>query len=180
MLKKKEIARKAVRLLLRKLPKEREVLIATGELLGFLANLYRRSREARNYLVSPFVPKDRKVGFLKDLTNRFNVPEEALEILEYIVDINAFSLLPEMKRIYDHEVERLMRMSKGFLYLAREVDGKEVDRIVEAVQRALGRELEVEVKYDGSLIGGFLFKTSGFVIDTSVRRQLEKLLVHGG
>ncbi len=180
MLKRKEIARKAVRLLLRKLPKDRGVLIATGELLGFLAGLYRKSREARNYFVSPFVPKDRKVEFLKNLMGRFGVPEEALEIFEYIVDINAFSLLPEMKRVYDHEVEKLMRMSRGYLYLAGELDGEEVNRIVEAVQKALGRELEVEVRYDGSLIGGFLFKTSGFVIDTSVKRQLEKLLVHGG
>ena len=180
MLKKKEIARKAVRLLVRKLPKDRETLIATGEFVGFLANLYRRSREARNYFVSPFVPRDKKIEFLKSLMEKFKVPGEALEIFEYIVDINAFSLLPEMKRLYDHEVEKLMRMSKGFLYLAKEVDKEEVDRIVGAVQKVLGRELEVEIGYDERLIGGFVFKTSGFVIDTSVKRQLEKLLVHGG
>ena len=180
MLKKKEIARKAVRLLVRKLPKDREVLISTGELLSFLADLYRRSRDARNFFVSPFVPREQKIGFLKGLIDRFGVPHEALEIFEYMVDINAFSLLTEMKRLYDHEVEKLMKMSKGFLYLAREVDSEEVNRIVEAVQKALGREIEVEVSYDERLIGGFVFKTSGFVVDTSVRRQLEKLLIHGG
>ena len=180
MLKRKEIARKAVRLLVRKLPKDRETLISTGEFIGFLANLYRKSRDARNYFVSPFVPRESKIEFLKDLMERFGVPQEALEIFEYIIDINAFSLLPEMKRLYDHEVEKLMKMSKGFLYLAREVDKDEIERIVNAVQRALGRELEVEVGYDERLIGGFVFKTSGFVIDTSVKRQLEKLLVHGG
>ncbi len=180
MLKRKEIARKAVRLLVRKLPKDRETLIATGEFVGFLANLYRKSREARNYFVSPFVPKEKKIEFLKGLMEKFKVPGEALEIFEYIVDINAFSLLPEMKRLYDHEVEKLMKMSKGYLYLAKEVDKEEVDRIVDAVQKVLGRELEVQVGYDERLIGGFLFKTSGFVIDTSVKRQLERLLVHGG
>lgn len=180
MLKKKEIARKAVRLLVRKLPKERKVLISTGEFIGFLAQLYRKNRDARNYFVSPFVPKEKKLEFLKNVMERYEVPSEALEVFEYLVDINAFSLLPEMKRLYDHDVEKLMRMSKGFLYLAREVDREEIDRIIGAVQKALGRELEVEVGYDERLIGGFVFKTSGFVVDTSVKRQLEKLLVHGG
>jgi len=180
MLKKKEIARKIVRLLVRKLPKEKNSLMATGEFLGFLAGLYRKSRDARNYLVSPFVPKEKKVEFLKDLMGKFQVPEEALEVFSYVIDINAFSLLSEMKRLYDHEVEKLMKMSKGFLYLAREIDKEEVERIVNAIQKALGRELEVEIAYDERLIGGFLFKTSGFVIDTSVKRQLQRLLIHGG
>ncbi len=180
MLKRKEIARKVVRLLVRRIPKEKERLISTGEFLSLLSELYRRSRESRNFFVSPFIPKEKKISFLKRLMEKFRVPEETLEIFEYLVDINAFPLLPEIKRLYDHEVERLMRMSKGFLHLARETDEEEVRRIVDAIQRALGRELEVEVSYDPQLIGGFVFRTSGFVVDTSVKRQLEKLLVHGG
>ncbi len=180
MLKRKEIARKVVRLLVRRIPKEKERLISTGEFLSLLSELYRRSRESRNFFVSPFIPKEKKISFLKRLMEKFRVPEETLEIFEYLVDINAFPLLPEIKRLYDHEVERLMRMSKGFLYLARETDEEEVRRIVDAIQRALGRELEVEVSYDPQLIGGFVFRTSGFVVDTSVKRQLERLLVHGG
>ncbi len=180
MLRRKEIARKAVRLLIRRLPRQKEKLIATGEFLGFLAQLYRRSRDLRNYFVSPFVPKEKKIAYLKELMGRFGVPEETLEIFEYLIDINALSLLPEMKRLYDHEVEKLMRMSKGFLYLARETDREDIDRIISTIEKTLGRELEVEVAYDDQLIGGFVFRTSGFVVDTSVRRQLEKLLIHGG
>ncbi len=180
MLKKKEIARKAVRLLIRKLPKDKEILIATGEFIGFLANLYRKSKEARNYFVSPFVPRDKKMAYLQNLMDKFRIPKEIMEIFEYLIDINAFSLLPEMKRLYDHEVERLMKMSKGFLYLAKEIDKEEVDKIVSTIQRILNREIEIEVGYDDKLIGGFVFKTSGFVVDTSVKRQLEKLLIHGG
>ncbi|WP_457601518.1 ATP synthase F1 subunit delta [Hydrogenivirga sp.] len=176
----KEIARKAVRLLVRKLPKDKKALIATGEFINSLAQLYRKSRDARNFFVSPFVPKDKKTALLKGFMERFGVPQEALEVFEYLIDINALSLLPEMKRLYDHEVEKLMKTSKGYLYLAREVDEAEIDRIVSAIQKALGRELEIETGYDETLIGGFVFKTSGFVVDTSVKRQLEKLLVHGG
>ncbi len=179
MHKKKEIARKAVRLIVKKLPKDRKVLIAGGELLGFLSELYRRSREARNFFVSPFVPKEKKLSFIKTLLEKYGVPEEPLEVFEYLVDINALSLLPEMRRLYEHEVERLMKMSKGYLYLAEEIDPQEIEKITEAIKRSLGRDIEVEVGYDQSLIGGFIFKTSGYVVDTSVKRQLERLMIGG-
>jgi len=180
MLRRKDIARKVVRLLVRKLPKEKGKLIATGEFIGFLAQLYRRDRIFRNYFVSPFIPKEKKLSYLKNLMDKFNVPEDALDVFEYLIDINAFSLLSEMKRLYDHEVERIMKMSKGFLQLAHRIDDEGVKRIIGILEKALGRHLEVEVLYDENLIGGFVFKTSGFVIDTSVKRQLEKLSLHGG
>jgi len=80
---------------------------------------------------------------------RYNVPSEALEVFEYLLEINALSLLPEMKRLYEHEVEKLMKMSKGFLYLAREVSSEDIENITKTIQKALGRELEIEVSYDG-------------------------------
>ena len=180
MLKNSELARKVVRVLVKKLPKEKEALLSTGNFIEFLAELYRKSRDARNFFVSPFVPKDKKLEFLRFLMEKFGAPSSVTEVLDYLLDINGFSLLPEMKRLYEHEVERIMRLSRGELYLAEELGDEEVNRIREAIQKALGRELDIEVEYDSSLIGGFVFKTPSFVVDASVRRQLEKLLVHGG
>ncbi len=179
MVKGKEAARRLVKTLLRRVPKEKDRLMSTGDLLGFMANLYRKERVFRNFLLSPFVPSEVKEKVLRTLVERFGAPNEVLEVFSYMTETHSFSLLPEMKKVYDHEVERIMRMSKGHLYLAEGVDDSLVDRIKETIQKVLGRELEIEVSQDPSLIGGFLFKTSGFVVDTSVRRHLERLLIGG-
>ena len=52
--------------------------------------------------------------------------------------------------------------------------------ITDTVRRVIGREIELEVSYDEELIGGFLLKVPGLVIDISVKRQLEKLAGDGG
>jgi F-type H+-transporting ATPase subunit delta len=179
MVRGKETARRLARLLLRKIPKRREELLAVGEFLGFMAQLYRKERDFRNFFLSPFVPADSKDQLLKTLMERFRVPREALEVFRYMVETHAFSLLPDMKKAYDHEVERMMRMSKGYLFLAEDVDSEAVDRIKETIRRLLNRDLDIEVRYDRDLIGGFLFKTSGFVVDASVRRHLDRLLIGG-
>ena len=180
MNKKKDLARKIVRILVRKIPKDKNTLISVGEFLGTLALLYRKNTEIRNFLITPFIEKAKKLEALKRLGERFNLPKEALDVLEYVIDLNAFGLLNEIKRFYDHEVEKLMKASKGYLTLAHELEEDQIKEITQTLERVLGREMEVEVSYDKSLVGGFVFKTSGFVVDASVRRQLRDLLKVGG
>ena len=176
----KDIARKTVRLLVRKLPKDKETLIKTGDFLEILAHLYKKVRDMRNFLVSPYIPKEKKLEFIDRIAERFSVPSDIREIFEYLVDINGFSLLGEIKRLYDHEVEKIMKTSRGDLFLPSEIDKNTVDEIIAFLEKSTGRELEVDVRYDPEIIGGFVFRTSGLVIDTSVRRQLEDLMVRGG
>ncbi len=179
MHKKKDLARKLVRLILRRIPHKKEELIATGDLIGFLALLYRRIKEVRNFFLSPFIPIETKEKFIKELIRRFEAPEETSEVFRYMIETNSVPLLPEMKKVYDHEVERLMRTSKGHLYLADHLSEEDITRIKEVIQKLLGRDLSLEVSYDPSLIGGFIFKTSGFVVDVSVKRYLSRLITGG-
>ncbi len=176
----KDLARKLARALAKKSPKDKESLLAVGEFLSILAVLYRKSTEAKHLFVNPFVPKEKKLEVLRELAKRMGVPDEVLEVFGYILEINAFPMISEIKRLYDHEVERIMRVSKGELLLASEVDDEVVEKIASSIKEILKRDIDIEVSYDPSLIGGFVFKTSGFVIDASVKRQLGKLLTVGG
>ncbi|WP_461829517.1 ATP synthase F1 subunit delta [Aquifex sp.] len=180
MLKRKELARKAVRLIIKKLPKKKETVLKTGEFLNTLALLYRQDRLTRNFFLSPQVSRDAKLKALAELAKKYDVPKEVLEVLTYLVDINAMSLIPEIKRLYDIELEKLMKMLKGELVLPAKLDKKTVEKIKNTVKKLLDRDIEVEVVVDPSLIGGFIFKTQAFVLDTSVKTQLEKLARTGG
>ncbi|HIQ31369.1 MAG TPA: ATP synthase F1 subunit delta [Aquifex aeolicus] len=176
----KDIARRAVRSLLRKLSGDRKALLSAGELLGILTSMQKKNKEVRNFFVSPFVPREKKRELLKKLMERVGVPREALEVFDYLIGINALSVVSDMKRFYEYELEKLTKISKGTLYLARKVSDEEMKEITDTVRRVIGREIELEVSYDEELIGGFLLKVPGLVIDTSVKRQLEKLAGDGG
>jgi len=180
MLKKKELARKVVRLLVKKLPKEKETILKTGEFLNTLTILYKQDKLTRNFFLSPQVGREAKVKALEELAKNYELPKEVLEVLVYLIDINAISLVPEIKRLYDIEFEKLMKMLKGELIIPTALDKEVVERIKETIKKVLNRDVEVEVSEDPSLIGGFVFKTQAFVLDASVKTQLEKLARIGG
>ncbi|MEZ0337362.1 MAG: F0F1 ATP synthase subunit delta [Aquificaceae bacterium] len=170
-----ELIRKLAKLFLEAVPKERERLTALSDLLGLIYSLYRREKDFRGFMLNPTIDNSVKLGFLKTLRERLKLGEEVDRVLSYVIELNAVPLLGEVKRVYEHEVEKLLRVSKALLVLARSVSDEELEKIKSAIKRLTGRDYEFEVIEDPSLIGGFLLKTSSLVIDASIRRSLEVL-----
>ncbi|MCS7307181.1 MAG: F0F1 ATP synthase subunit delta [Aquificaceae bacterium] len=173
---KHDVIRKIAKLLVEKTPKEKKEFTKVSELLHLLYKLYRQEKTFRGFILNPAVPKEKKMGFLKSLREKLGIDEGVDGVLSYILDVNAVPLLGEVKRVYDYEVEKLLRVSKALLVLARKVDQSEIEKIEEVIKRFTGREYEFEVVEDPELIGGFLLKTSSLVVDATVKRNLEAIL----
>ncbi|MEN3028790.1 MAG: F0F1 ATP synthase subunit delta [Aquificaceae bacterium] len=171
-----EVVRKVAKIFLEKTPKEKGELRKTSELLHFIYGLYRSEKTFRGFILNPTIPREEKLNFLRKLRERFGASEKLDEVFDYILEINAVPLLGEIRRVYDYEVEKLLKVSKALLVLARRVDEKEIERIKAVTKNLTGRDYEFEVVEDPELIGGFLLKTSSLVLDASVKRNLEALL----
>lgn len=171
-----EVVRKIAKLLLEKSKKEKQELMKLSQLLELIYRLYKFERDFRGFVLNPTVPREKKLEFLRSLRERLGLDQQLDEVLGYILDINAIPFLGEVKRVYDHEVEKLLKLSKALLVLARRVEEKELERIKKTLREYTGRDYEFEVVEDPELIGGFLLKTSSFVLDASVRRGLESIL----
>ena len=172
MIRSADLARKLSRMLINSLPKEKQVMMKVSDFLGMLSELYRRERSFRDFVLNPLVPLDAKLSYLKALREKFGITKEVDDTLSYLLELNALPLISEIKRFYDYEVEKTLRFSKALLMLAKKTDGAVIEKIKNVVSKVLGRDLEFEVIEDASLIGGFVIKTYGFVIDTSVKKTL--------
>ncbi|WP_448584615.1 ATP synthase F1 subunit delta [Thermocrinis sp.] len=170
----KELAKKLAKLLINKIPKDKTLLVQGSSFLGFVYDLYRKEKLFRDFVLNPKVPNEKKVAYLTELSKKFSMPSEVGEFINHLVELNAISMLGEIKRLYDYEVEKFLKVSKAFLIVAKKVDEDTLQSVKTKIKQLLNRELEFEVLEDPSLIGGFVVKTSGMVIDASVKRVLER------
>ena len=176
-----ELARKITRLIIGKLPKKKDVFINVHSFFNLVSTLYKKNREFRNFMINPSIPDKKKVALIEGLMKKSKQPQDIKEIFEYIISINAFSVIPDVSRMLEHETEKIMKLSHGKLIIGHKVDKKTISRLSKIVEEKIGRKIELEVEENPDIIGGFIFKTHGFVIDASVKRQLEKLItVKGG
>jgi len=175
-----ELARKITRLLISKLPKKKEVFINLQLFFNLISNLYKKNREFRNFMISPSVPNDKKLLLIEKLSEKSGQPQDIKGIFEYIISINAFSVVPDVTRMLEHETEKIMKLSRGKLIVSYKIDKKTVSKISKIVEEKIGRKVDIEVEENPEIIGGFIFKTHGLIIDASVKRQLEKLAIGKG
>ncbi len=171
-----ELARKITRLMINKLPKDKDTLINVQNFLNIIADLYKRDKDFRNFMVNPSIPVDKKLKVIENLMEKMNIPKELNSSFEYIISINAVSILPEIRRFFEHEVEKLMKLSKGKLIVSQKVDKRLVGKISKILESKLGRKVELDIEENPEIIGGFVLKTHGFIIDASVKRELEKII----
>ncbi len=176
-----ELARKITRLITGKLPKKKEVFINAQYFFNLISTLYKKNREFRNFMINPSIPSEKKITLIEKLMNKSGLPQDVRGIFEYIISINAFSIVPDVSRMLEHETEKIMKLSHGKLIVSHKVDKKIISKISKIVEEKIGRKIDIEVEENPDIIGGFILKTHGFIIDASVKRQLEKLTtVKGG
>lgn len=171
----KDLARKLAKKIISEVPKDKESLYKISEFLGLLGNLYKENPEFRDFVLSPFVPSDKKKAYIKSLIQKGNIPNQIELFVDEIIDLNLLKIILEIKRLFDYEAEKILSIYKGRLVLAKKLPEDLINDIINKLEKALNRKIEPVIEIKEDIIGGFMLKTSGLVVDASIRTALQNL-----
>ncbi|NBB93779.1 MAG: F0F1 ATP synthase subunit delta [Gammaproteobacteria bacterium] len=122
----------------------------------------------------PRVGGDRLLELITDIGgDRFD--ESFTNFLKVVIINGRLALLPEIAAQYEQyrrEAEERIRVE---VYSARPMDDEESNKLAERLKARFGREVDMHVEVDESLIGGAVIRAGDKVIDGSVRGRLEQL-----
>jgi len=122
-------------------------------------------------LLNPELGQDDAVGLLAPE----GASEEYLRFLGLLAQGQRMALLPEIAGLFDQLRADAERVVKARVTSATELAQAELDKIVAALRRRFGREVEVTTAVDASLIGGAVIDAGDVVIDGSLKGKLERL-----
>lgn len=157
-----------------------EVAKAEGRLEQVEDELFRIARalegseELQDVLNDPRVPLERKHGVVHDLLEERVSPLSRV-LVEFVVSLGRARELPAM---VDRLVERAAAERNKVVAEVRaavELDEETTARLEKALSEATGKQVEVRVVVDPSVIGGVVARVGSTVIDGSVRHRLESL-----
>jgi F-type H+-transporting ATPase subunit delta len=141
------------------------------ELFRF-ARTIEKEAELREALTDPALPPERKRAVLADVLGERTHPV-TVNLLGFLVELGRARDLPA---IVDQLVELAAERRRHVVAEVRTavpLDAARRDRLAEALSKATGKDVEVRVVVDESVIGGVLARVGDQVIDGSVRRRLE-------
>jgi len=96
-------------------------------------------------------------------------------LLAVLAENDRLALVPELAAQFDALKAQSENKVKVTMTSATEVDAATAEQVKQALKKRLGREVELELAVDASLIGGAVIRAEDMVIDGSVRARLEKL-----
>jgi F-type H+-transporting ATPase subunit delta len=145
-----------------------------GELIDAVAGAVRSDPRIAVALDSPRVTKAVKGQILGSALAGL-VPEEFVRFLQAVARRGRQGLLGEIAQQYQVMLDtKLSRVHAG-VTVARELDARLEQQIVERLAGALRKEVRAHFRTDGGILGGVVVRVGDRVFDGSLRRRLTAL-----
>jgi F-type H+-transporting ATPase subunit delta len=144
-----------------------------GELLA-IARAFETAPELRSNLTDPRLPVEKRQGIVDELIGG-RASSLTVGLVQLVVSQNRASDLPGIAAAVAAAVASSRDKAVAEVRSAIPLDDETVERLTASLGRATGRDVEVKVIVDPSLIGGIVARVGDMVIDGSIARRVDSV-----
>ncbi len=158
------------------LAQSRLALTAWSEMLAFItavasdANMQRLADDPR-------VNRGRFLDLFLDVGGK-HINAEGANFIRLLVENHRLNLLPEIVEQYEARKTEAEARVEATVVSAFPLKATQLQSLSEALKRKLGREVNLTIEVDKTLMGGIVIRTGDLVIDGTVRGRLADLATY--
>lgn len=148
------------------------VLPAVEDELYAFGSALERSTGLRESLTDAALPAERKKGVVQDLLGDRAHPV-TIGLLGFVIDLGRAREIPKIVEGLAEMAAEQRRHALAEVRVAVDVSAEQRGRLERALSRATGRQVDVKVVVDPSVVGGVIARVGDEVFDGSIARRLE-------
>jgi len=146
-----------------------------GQELSDMVGLLDESPELEQVLSNPsFELEDRKAVLAKIMEKTSPSPMVA-NFYKLLMDRNRIGEIRGIEGVYSKLIDDARGITRAEITSASALKDEEIQKLKDSLKAVAGREVQIEVNEDPSLIGGLKARIGDLVLDGSVKTQLESL-----
>ncbi len=168
------IARRYAKALVNLAEKEND-LDNAGKNLTALTEVYKENTELREVLSDIKVSSRAKLEILKGVLNEIKAPALVDTFSRYLLAKRRIDFLPDIERAFNLLLQEKLGRIEADVTTAYELPDETVKNMEDAISSYSGKEVEVNVTIDPSIIGGIVTRIGSMVIDGSIQTQLNQI-----
>ena len=154
----------------------------TGKHLNSITEVYKENLELRQVLSDTKVSSGIKLEILKDVLIKIKVSRLVDTFSRYLLAKRRIDFLPDIERAFNLLLQEKLGRIEAKVTTASELPKDTVKKLVDAISSYSGKEIEVNVTIDPSIIGGIVTRIGSTVIDGSIQtylNQIRKSIIRG-
>jgi len=168
------ISRRYARALVDLAVEQKAVDTYSKELTG-VAGAFEQEALLRLILESPTYPLEKKQAILVDLGKALKLSEGMSKFLGLLLEKGRIDQLAVIKDDYRRLADERTGVVRARIVSAKEMAAKQEQAIANALEKQTGKNVELAVAVDESLLGGLQAEIGGRLFDGSLRSQLKRI-----
>lgn len=158
------------------LAQSRQALTAWSEMLAFITAIAADANMQR-LASDPRVNRGRFLDLFLDLGGK-DINAEGANFIRLLVENHRLNLLPEILEQYEARKTEAEARVEATVVSAFPLEATQLQSLSDALKRKLGREVNLTIEVDKTLLGGIVIRTGDLVIDGTVRGRLADLATY--
>jgi len=136
--------------------------------------VFEGSEQLREKLTDQSLPVEKRQAIVEDLLDQKASPL-TVNLISFLVGAGRARELPEIVKQLVERAAAERQREVAEVRTAVMLDEGQQRRLTEALEKATGKQIELKVVQDPSVIGGVIARVGDTVIDGTVRRRLDQL-----
>ena len=131
--------------------------------------------DVRRAMLSPAIPQTVRVNVVRALTDHLGAQPPAAKLLALLADRGRLELLPDLLEVYRERLLAHRNIVRAEVRAAVPLQADKVQALEKSLSELTGKQMQIELSVDPSLIGGVVAKIGSIVYDGSIRTQLQRM-----
>jgi F-type H+-transporting ATPase subunit delta len=144
-----------------------------GELMSFAKALH-ASPELRGLYASPAVDESAKIAVTKRLASKMKASELAERTLEVLVKHHRINDIDAIVEALGAYVNKALGIAVAEVRSAKSLGADEIRELADTLSKKVGKTVELDIRTDPKLLGGFVVKIGSEIWDASVQGKINK------
>lgn len=146
-----------------------------GQELTAMVGLLDESPELEQVLSNPGFELDDRKAVLAKILDKASPSPMVANFYKLLMDRNRIGELRGIESVYSKLLDDARGITRAEITSASALKDEEIQKLKDSLKSVAGREVQIEVNEDPSLIGGLKARIGDLVLDGSVKTQLDSL-----
>lgn len=144
-----------------------------GELMRFEAAM-NSSAELGEFYANPGIEESNKLAVTNQLASRMKLSDLARKTLEVLVRFHRINDLSAILAALSAYVNEALGVAVAEVRSAKSLSAEEIQQLAETLSKKTGKKVELDIKTDPNLLGGFVARIGSEIWDASVAGKIHK------
>ncbi len=147
---------------------------AKADLIAFVGAVGSQPEMQKLFTSPVFTPENRK-AVVNELAARLNLQKDTVRFLEHLAETGRIRIVREISEAFSEILAERQNRASVKLTTAAALNNGDAGELKKQLEAVTGKNVEIEVKVDASLIGGARAQIGSVIYDGTIKSQLAKM-----